>query len=71
MKASARLLLSLALMAPIVGASEPASLIAMPVAGRVIVPESPYRDASARAARTGSPVEIALSVGGAFEGKQQ
>lgn len=71
MKTNAWLLLALALMAPASGASEPASLIDLPVAGRVIVPESQYRDASARAARTGSPVEIALAVAGTFEGKQQ
>jgi len=63
--------LSLALMAPAVGASELASLIDLPVAGSVLVPKSQYRDLSSRAARTGSPVDLALGVAGAFEGARQ
>jgi hypothetical protein len=52
-------------------ASEPAALIDLPVAGSVLVAPSQYRDASSRAARKGSPVDIALAVAGPFEGKQQ
>ena len=63
--------ISLAWMAPAVGASELASLMDLPVAGRVVVPAAQFRDAAARAACKGSPVGIALAVTGSFEGKQQ
>jgi hypothetical protein len=71
MKPSAWMTLSLALMAPAVSASELAALIDLPVAGTAMVPASKYHDAASRAARTGSPVDIALSVAGAFEGARQ
>jgi len=71
MKPSAWMTLSLALMATAVSASELASLIDLPVAGTALVPASKYRDASSRAARTGSPVDIALGLTGAFEGARQ
>jgi hypothetical protein len=71
MKANAWLLLTLASIALPVGASELASLIDLPVTGSVAVPPAQLRDASARAASKGSPVDIALAVAGAFEGKQQ
>jgi len=63
--------LSLALMAPAVWASELASLIDLPVAGRALVPKAQYGDAAPRAARTDSPVDVALSVVGPFEGARQ
>jgi hypothetical protein len=71
MKANAWLLLTLACIAPAAGASELASLIDLPVTGSLLVAPSQVRDASSRAARRGSPVEIALAVAGPFEGKQQ
>lgn len=71
MKPSPWMTLSLALMAPAVSASELAALIDLPVAGTAMVPPSQYRDAASRAARTGSPVDIALSVAGTFEGARQ
>jgi hypothetical protein len=71
MKTMACTALSLVLTAPAVWASELASLIDMPVAGSVLVPPSQYRGISARAARKGSPVDIALGVAGAFEGARQ
>ena len=52
-------------------ASGLASLADLPVTGTALVPASQYRDASLGAARTGSPVDIALSVVGAFEGARQ
>jgi hypothetical protein len=70
-KATAFIALALAFTAPAAGAAEPASLIDLPVAGRVVVPAAQFRNAAARAARKGSPVEIALAVAGAFEGQQQ
>jgi hypothetical protein len=70
-KAEAFIALGLAFAAPVAGAAEPASLIDLPVAGRVAVPAAQFRDAAARAARKGSPVEIALAVVGVFEGRQQ
>jgi hypothetical protein len=69
--ARAWIALAPALAAAAAGAAEPVSLIDLPVAGRVVVPATQFRDAAARAARKGSPVEIALAVAGAFEGKQQ
>ena len=71
MKANVWLALALASTAPAVWASEPASLIDLPVAGSVVVPASQVRDAAAHAARRGSPVDIALAVAGAFEGARQ
>lgn len=71
MKPGALMALSLALMASAVSASELASLIDLPVAGTALVPASQYRDALSRAARTGSPVEIAIGVAGPFEGARQ
>jgi len=71
MKPGALMTLSLALMASAVSASELASLIDLPVAGTALVPASQYRDALSRAARTGSPVEIAIGVAGPFEGARQ
>jgi hypothetical protein len=71
MKPTAWMTLSLALMAPAVSASELASLIDLPVAGTALVPAVEYRDASSPAVRTGSPVDIALRVTGAFEGARQ
>jgi hypothetical protein len=71
MKAWAWSALALALTAPAAAASELASLIDLPVAGKAIVPESPYRDASPRASRMGTPVDIALGVAGSFEGRRQ
>jgi hypothetical protein len=71
MKAAAWMTLSLALMAPAVGATELASLIDLPVAGSVIVPPSQYRGALSRATHSDSPVDIALRVAGAFEGARQ
>jgi hypothetical protein len=62
---------ALASMATAVAASEVASLIDLPVAGTALVPASQYRDAWSRAARTGSPVDVALSVAGPFEGARQ
>jgi hypothetical protein len=70
-KVTAFIALVLAFAAPAARAAEPASLIDLPVAGRVVVPAAQLHDASARAARKGSPVEIALAVAGAFEGRQQ
>ena len=63
MKPSAWMTLSLALMAPAVGASDLASLIDLPVAGSVLVAKSPNRGAS--------PVDVALGVAGTFEGARQ
>ena len=71
MKPSTWMMFSLALMAPAASASELAALIDLPVIGTALVPASKYRDASSRATRTGSPVDIALSVAGAFEGARQ
>lgn len=63
--------LALALTAPAAAASELASLIDLPVAGKVIVPAPPYRDASSHASRAGNPVDVALGVAGPFEGRRQ
>jgi hypothetical protein len=63
--------LALALTAPAAAASELASLIDLPVAGKVIVPAPPYRDASPHASRAGNPVDVALGVAGPFEGRRQ
>jgi len=71
LKASAWTTFALALMAHAVSASELTSLIDLPVASTAPVPASQYRDASSPTARTGSPVEIALRVAGAFEGTRQ
>jgi hypothetical protein len=71
MKPTAWMMLSLAWVAPAVSASELASLIDLPVAGSALVPKSQYRDVSSGGARTGSPVDIALGVVGAFEGARQ
>jgi hypothetical protein len=71
MNPTAWMMLSLALMASAVSASDLASLIDLPVAGTALVPASAYRDASSRAAHTGSPIDIALRVTGAFEGARQ
>ena len=71
MKPGAWMALPLALMASAVSASELASLIDLPVEGTALVPASQYRDALSRAARTGSPVDIALGVAGPFEGARQ
>ena len=62
---------ALALMVAAVSASEPASLVDLPVAGSALVPASKYADASSRAERRGSPVDIAQSVAGPFEGARQ
>lgn len=70
-KPTAWMTLSVALMAPAVSASELAALIDLPVIGTALVPASQYRAASSRATRTGSPVDIALGVTGAFEGARQ
>ena len=64
-------MLALALIATAVSASELASLVDLPVEGTTLVPASQYRGVSSRAARTGSPVDVALSVPGTFEGSQQ
>ncbi len=71
MKAWAWSALALALTAPAAAASELASLIDLPVAGKVIVPAARTRDASPHASRMGTPVDIALGVAGPFEGRQQ
>ncbi|HYN60848.1 MAG TPA: hypothetical protein VET87_15025 [Rubrivivax sp.] len=71
MKPCAWTTLSLALMGSAVSSSELASLIDLPVASAALVPASQYREASSRAARTGSPVDIALGVAGSFEGSRQ
>jgi len=71
MKPTACTMLAVALMATAVSASDLASLIDLPVAGTALVPASQYRDASSRGARTSAPVDIALSVAGAFEGARQ
>jgi hypothetical protein len=71
LNATSFIALALAVAVPAAGASEPASLIDLPVAGRMVVPAAQFRDAAARAAHKGSPVEIALAIAGAFEGKQQ
>ncbi|MGZ8273175.1 MAG: hypothetical protein ACXWUM_04610 [Burkholderiaceae bacterium] len=65
------MMLSLAFMTPAVSASELASLFDLPVIGTALVPASQYRDASPRAARTGSPVDVALGATGVFEGARQ
>jgi hypothetical protein len=59
------------LTAAAVSASELVSLMDLPVASSAPVAAARYRDAALRAARAGSPVEIALSVAGDFEGSQQ
>jgi hypothetical protein len=64
-------MLALALLATAVSASDLASLIDQPVAGTALVPTSRYQGAMSRATRTDSPVDIALSVAGAFEGARQ
>jgi hypothetical protein len=64
-------LLALLSAATAVSASDLSSLIDLPVAGTVLVPMSQYRDASSGAARSGSPVDIALGLVGAFEGARQ
>ena len=64
-------MLSLALMATAVSASDTASLIDVPVAGTTLVPRSQYHDAASLAARKGVPVDIALRVVGTFEGSRQ
>jgi hypothetical protein len=51
--------------------SDLASLAELPVTGTAQVAASQYRVASSRAAGAGSPVEIALSVAGPFEGARQ
>lgn len=61
----------LALMVTAVSASELSSLIDLPVAGSAIVPATQYPQASSRATRAGSPVDIALSIAGPFEGLRQ
>ena len=71
LKTSAITILALALTTTVVSASELASLIDLPVAGTALVPASQYREASSRAGRTGSPVDIALGVAGSFEGMRQ
>lgn len=71
MKPSGFAMLALALVATTTSASDLASLIDLPVAGSALVPASKYHDALSRAAHTGSPVDIALSVAGAFEGARQ
>ncbi len=71
MKPSTWMMFSLALMAPAASASELAALIDLPVIGTALVPASQYREATARAASAGSPVDIALSIAGAFEGRRQ
>jgi hypothetical protein len=71
MKPSAWMTLSLALMASAASASDLASLVDLPVTGSVLVPASKYSDAVSRAARTGSPVDIALNITGTFEGSRQ
>lgn len=71
LKATAFIATALAVALPAADAAEPASLIDLPVAGRADVPAAQFRDAAARAARKGSPVDIALAVAGPFEGKQQ
>ena len=62
---------ALCLLTTAVSASEPSSLVDLPVTGTAIVPASKYPAALSRAARSGSPVDIALSVAGAFEGARQ
>lgn len=71
MKPSAWMTFSLALMGSAASASDLASLVDLPVAGSVLVPASKYADAVSRAARTGSPVDIALNITGTFEGSRQ
>ena len=71
MKGNACITLTLALMAPAVWASELAALIDLPVADSALVPKPKYRDVSSRAASTGSPVDMALGVVGAFAGMRQ
>ena len=63
MKPGAWITLSLVLMAPAFGASDLASLIGLPVTGSVLVATSPNRGAS--------PLDVALSVAGSFEGARQ
>jgi hypothetical protein len=71
LKPSAWTMFALALTATTVSASDLASLIDLPVASTALVPASQYREASSRAVRAGSPVDIALSVAGSFEGARQ
>ncbi len=62
-------MLALALMAPVVSAaSEPASLLDLPVAGTVLVAAAQYHQTPSR---SGSPVDIALGILGPFEGARQ
>ena len=70
-KARAWVALALLLAAAAAGDAEPAALIDLPVADRELIAAAQWRDAEVRAARMGSPVEIALAVAGAFEGRQQ
>lgn len=71
LRTSALTMLALALTPTVVAASELASLIDLPVTGTALVPASQYHEAASRAARAGSPVDIALSVAGSFEGVRQ
>lgn len=52
-------------------ASDLASLVDLPVTSTAQVAESQYREALSRAACADTPVAIALSVTGAFEGARQ
>jgi hypothetical protein len=70
-KARAWVALALLSEAAAAGAAEPVALIDLPVAGRELIAAAQWRDAEVRAARMGSPVEIALAVAGTFEGRQQ
>jgi hypothetical protein len=71
MKPNTWIMLALACVTSAVSASEIAALIDLPVAGTALVPASQYRDALSRASRTGSPVDLALGLTGAFEGARQ
>lgn len=71
MKAGPWMMLTPALAATAVSASELGSLVDLPVNGSVRVAPAQYPLAAALAARTGSPVDIALSVAGPFEGARQ
>ena len=63
--------LALLLVAKAVSASDLTTLVDLPVAGTAHVAASQYRGTSSRAAGAGSPVDIALSVAGAFDGARQ
>jgi hypothetical protein len=71
MKCIAWTMLAVASNTTAVSASDLASLVDLAVTGSQIVPRSHYQESSSRVASTGSPVDVALSVAGAFEGARQ